>query len=96
VAFAMLSKTQLSPSGPRGSDHSCGESGTSVGASTSSLGLGPNSRLKKIAAPLQEKAKRRFLRTNEKARLFSSTRYGNWLLDEASEQGRAARRAVAD
>ena len=39
------------------------------------LGLGPNSRLKKIAAPLQEKAKRRFLRTNEKARLFTSTRY---------------------
>ena len=39
------------------------------------LGLGPNSRLKKIAAPLQEKAKRRFLRTNEKVRLFSSTRY---------------------
>lgn len=39
------------------------------------LGLGPNSRLKKIAAPLQEKAKRRFLRTHEKARLFSSTRY---------------------
>lgn len=39
------------------------------------LGLGPNSRLKKIAAPLQEKAKRRFLRTHEKARLFTSTRY---------------------
>lgn len=39
------------------------------------LGLGPNSRLKKIAAPLQEKAKRRFLRTKEKARVFSSTRY---------------------
>ena len=39
------------------------------------LGLGPNSRLKKIAAPLQEKARRRFLRTNEKARLFGSTRY---------------------
>lgn len=39
------------------------------------LGLGPNSRLKKIAAPLQEKAKRRFLRTNQKARLFTSTRY---------------------
>jgi hypothetical protein len=39
------------------------------------LGLGPNSRLKKIAAPLQEKARRRFLRTNEKVRLFSSTRY---------------------
>jgi hypothetical protein len=39
------------------------------------LGLGPNSRLKKIAASLQEKAKRRFLRTNEKVRLFSSTRY---------------------
>jgi hypothetical protein len=39
------------------------------------LGLGPNSRLKKIAAPLQEKAKRRFLRTSEKVRLFSSTRY---------------------
>jgi hypothetical protein len=39
------------------------------------LGLGPNSRLKKIAAPLQEKAKRRFLRTNAKARLFTSTRY---------------------
>lgn len=41
------------------------------------FGLGPNSRLKKIAAPLQEKAKRRFLRTNAKAkvRLFSSTRY---------------------
>src|ERR1041384_52839 len=39
------------------------------------LGLGPNSRLKKIAAPLQEKAKRRFLRTNAKVRLFTSTRY---------------------
>jgi DDE family transposase len=39
------------------------------------LGLGPNSRLKKIAAPLQEKAKRRFLHTNEKARQFTSTRY---------------------
>lgn len=39
------------------------------------LGIGPNSRLTKIAAPLQEKAKRRFLRTNEKARLFTSTRY---------------------
>ena len=39
------------------------------------LGLGPNSRLKKIAALLQEKAKRRFLRTNEKVRLFTSTRY---------------------
>jgi len=39
------------------------------------LGLGPNSRLKKIAAPLQEKAKRRFLRTNDKVRLFTSTRY---------------------
>lgn len=39
------------------------------------LGLGPNSRLKKIAAPLQEKAKRRFLRTQDKVRLFTSTRY---------------------
>lgn len=39
------------------------------------LGLGPNSRLKKIAAPLQEKAKRKFLRTKEKTRTFSSTRY---------------------
>lgn len=39
------------------------------------LGLGPNSRLKKIAASLQEKAKRRFLRTSEKVRLFSSTSY---------------------
>jgi hypothetical protein len=39
------------------------------------LGLGPNSRLKKIAASLQEKAKRRFLRTGEKVRLFSSVRY---------------------
>lgn len=39
------------------------------------LGLGPNSRLKKIAAPLQEKAKRRFLRTGQKVRLFSSVRY---------------------
>jgi hypothetical protein len=39
------------------------------------LGLAPNSRLQKIAASLQEKAKRRFLRTHEKARLFTSTRY---------------------
>src|SRR5262249_50158499 len=39
------------------------------------FGMGPNSRLKKIAAPLQDKAKRRFLRTNAKARLFTSTRY---------------------
>ena len=39
------------------------------------LGIGPNVRLKKIAAPLQEKAKRRFLRTGQKARLFSSVRY---------------------
>jgi hypothetical protein len=39
------------------------------------LGLAPNSRLKKLATPLQEKAKRRFLRTDEKVRLFSSTRY---------------------
>jgi DDE family transposase len=39
------------------------------------LGLAPNSRLQKTAAPLQEDAKRRFLRTGEKARLFSSTRY---------------------
>ena len=39
------------------------------------LGLGPNTRLKKIAAAPQEKAKRRFLRTNEKVRLFTSTRY---------------------
>jgi hypothetical protein len=39
------------------------------------LGLGPNSRLKKIAAPLQEKAKRRFLRAGQKVRLFSSVRY---------------------
>lgn len=39
------------------------------------LGLGPNSRLKKIAASLQDKAKRRFLRTGQKVRLFSSVRY---------------------
>jgi len=39
------------------------------------LGMGPNTRLKKIAATLQEKAKRRFLRTGEKARLFTSVRY---------------------
>lgn len=39
------------------------------------LGLGPNSRLNKLAAPLQEKAKRRFLRTRNKVRLFTSTRY---------------------
>jgi hypothetical protein len=39
------------------------------------VGLGPNIRLKKIAAPLQEKAKRRFLRTGQKARLFTSIRY---------------------
>jgi hypothetical protein len=39
------------------------------------LGLAPNSRLTKLAAPLQEKAKRRFLRTHEKTRLFTSTRY---------------------
>jgi len=39
------------------------------------LGLGPNSRLNQIAARLQDKAKRRFLRTKRKVRLFSSTRY---------------------
>ncbi len=39
------------------------------------LGLGPNVRLKKMAAPLQDKAKRRFLRTGQKVRLFSSVRY---------------------
>ena len=39
------------------------------------LGLAPNVRLKKMAAPLQEKARRRFLRTRKKARLFTSFRY---------------------
>jgi hypothetical protein len=39
------------------------------------LGMGPNVRLKKLAAALQNKAKRRFLRTGVKARLFSSVRY---------------------
>jgi hypothetical protein len=39
------------------------------------LGMGPNVRLKRLAADLQEKAKRRFLRTGEKGRLFSSVRY---------------------
>jgi len=39
------------------------------------LGLQPNSRLKAMASKLQEKARRRFLRTKEKARLFTSVRY---------------------
>lgn len=39
------------------------------------MGLAPNSRLQTLAAPLQEQAKRQFLRTHEKARLFTSTRY---------------------
>jgi hypothetical protein len=39
------------------------------------VGLQPNVRLKQLAAGLQEKARRRYLRTGRKARLFSSMRY---------------------
>jgi hypothetical protein len=39
------------------------------------LGMQPNVRLKKLAAPLQEKARRKYLRTGRKARLFASIRY---------------------
>ena len=37
--------------------------------------LQPNSRLKVLAANAQEKARRRFLRTGHKARVFTSVRY---------------------
>jgi hypothetical protein len=39
------------------------------------LGFAPNSRLKVLAAKAQEKARRRFLRTGHKARVFTSVRY---------------------
>src|SRR5678816_1145897 len=39
------------------------------------VGLQPNVRLKKLTEGLQEKARRRYLRTGGKARLFSSRRY---------------------
>jgi hypothetical protein len=39
------------------------------------LGMQPNVRLKKLAEPLQEKARRKYLRTGQKARLFTSIRY---------------------
>lgn len=39
------------------------------------FGLQPNVRVKKLAADLQERARRRFLRTKQKARLFTSFRY---------------------
>lgn len=39
------------------------------------LGLQPNSRLKALAVKAQEKARRRFLRTGHKARVFTSVRY---------------------
>jgi hypothetical protein len=39
------------------------------------LGFGPNSRLTRLAAGLAEKARRRFLRTGKKARLFRAVRY---------------------
>lgn len=39
------------------------------------FGLQPNVRLKALAAPIQERARRRFLRRGSKVRLFSSMRY---------------------
>lgn len=39
------------------------------------LGMQPNVRLKNLAEPLQEKARREYLRTGKKARLFTSIRY---------------------
>jgi hypothetical protein len=39
------------------------------------LGMQPNVRLKKLAEPVQEKARRKYLRTGKKARLFTSIRY---------------------
>jgi hypothetical protein len=39
------------------------------------FGLQPNNRVKKLAAKLQERARRRYLRTKRKARLFAVTRY---------------------
>jgi len=39
------------------------------------LGITPNARLKKLAARLQRKARRRYLRTGRKARIFTSARY---------------------
>jgi len=39
------------------------------------IGIGPNSRLKKLAARLEERARRKFLRTAKKVRLFASARY---------------------
>jgi hypothetical protein len=39
------------------------------------LGIGPNCRLKKLSEKLQRKAERKFLRTGEKVRLFTSAQY---------------------
>jgi hypothetical protein len=39
------------------------------------IGFQPNKRLKSLAADLQERARRKYLRTGQKARLFSSLRY---------------------
>jgi len=39
------------------------------------LGMGPNCRLKKLSEKLQRKAERKFLRTGEKVRLFTSAQY---------------------